>query len=66
MAYDEFSGESPAALEHLKVGEKVKDDGAYYCTNCGPAKHTPMVNLKKGDMIPACADCEPTSLWTKV
>ncbi|HEY9721622.1 MAG TPA: YjzC family protein [Oscillatoriaceae cyanobacterium] len=69
MANEEFTGELPATEEQtqFKTGEHVPDDGAYACVNCGkPWKEAPMVNLKKGDMIPVCSDCGPLSRWVKV
>ena len=64
----EFHGEHPHTHERvlLKTGEHVKEDGAYFCLNCVEEKKPPMVNLKKGDMIPVCHTCTPNARWTKV
>lgn len=65
--HDEFQGESPAvSQEWLKTGEKAPEDGGYYCVTCTEERRPPMVNLKKGDMIPPCPTCTPNSRWSKV
>jgi hypothetical protein len=65
---DEFRAEMPAAAppELLKTGERIEDEGAYYCINCRGEDPPPMVNLEKGQMIPVCASCGPASRWRRL
>lgn len=62
----EFTGEEPAtATRTYRTGERIQDEGAYACINCG-VNPPPMVNLLKDQMIPVCGTCGPESKWSKI
>lgn len=63
---DEFKAEMPVTqIRHYKTGERVTEEGAFYCENCGK-NPPPMVNLEKHQMLPVCPSCGPMSRWRKV
>jgi hypothetical protein len=62
----EFKSEEAAtAPKVFKTGERVDDEGAFACINCG-TNPPPMVNLLKDQMIPVCGTCGPESRWSKI
>lgn len=65
MDQHEFKAEEPMTAKAYKTGERVDQEGAYACLNCG-TNPPPMVNLTKGTMIPVCGSCGPESRWTKI
>ena len=67
MDKHEFKAEEPATStpQTFKTGERVGDEGAYACINCG-TNPPPMVNLVKDSMIPVCGVCGPESRWSKI
>ena len=68
MEQHEFTAEEPmtaAPPRTYKTGERVEEEGAYACLNCG-TNPPPMVNLTKGAMIPVAGTAGPEARWSKI
>jgi hypothetical protein len=51
--------------EQFKVGEKVEEDGKYYCEICHTEGGVHEHEFHEGEEFPACMNCGQATKWKK-